>query len=89
MIQSNKTQQQSMSYKLDALISGGKIPTPKEIVAYLDERVIGQDDAKRRLAVAVYNHYKRVAANLCGLGNDGPYADVEIDKSNIIMLGNG
>ncbi len=81
-------QQQQNGFSLSALINGGKIPTPREIVAYLDERVIGQNDAKRRLAVAVYNHYKRVASNLCGLGNDGPFADVEIDKSNIILLGN-
>ena len=81
-------QQQQNGFSLSALINGGKIPTPREIVAYLDERVIGQNDAKRRLAVAVCNHYKRVASNLCGLGNDGPFADVEIDKSNIILLGN-
>lgn len=70
-----------------ALINGGKIPTPKQIMAYLDERVIGQEDAKKRLSVAVYNHYKRVFSNLFGLGNDGEFADVEIDKSNIIMAG--
>lgn len=69
------------------LVNGGKIPTPKEIMAYLNERVIGQEDAKKRLSVAVHNHYKRVFSNVCGLGNDGEFADVEIDKSNIIMLG--
>ena len=68
-------------------IATGEIPTPKQIVSYLNERVIGQDDAKKRLAVAVYNHYKRVASNLFGLGDDGPYADVEINKSNVVMLG--
>lgn len=71
-----------------SFIKNGKIPTPKEIVAFLDERVIGQEQAKKRLAVAVYNHYKRVLSNLYDLGNDGPYKDVTIDKSNIIMLGN-
>ena len=81
-------QQQQNGFSLSALTNGGKIPTPREIVTYLDDRVIGQRDAKRRLAVAVCNHYKRVASNLCGLGNDGPFADVEIDKSNIILLGN-
>lgn len=70
------------------IINGGDIPTPQQIVSYLDARVIGQSAAKKRLAIAVYNHYKRVASNLCGLGNDGPYADVEIDKSNVLMLGN-
>lgn len=70
------------------LINNGSVMSPKEIMAYLDERVIGQEDAKKRLSVAVYNHYKRVLSNLCGVGNDGEYADIEIDKSNVIMLGN-
>lgn len=52
---------------------------PKEIKELLDEYVIGQDDAKKALSVAVYNHYKRVLA--------GKQADVELQKSNIIMLG--
>lgn len=69
------------------LVNGGKIPTPKDIMTYLNERVIGQEEAKKRLSIAVYNHYKRVFSNVCGIGNDGEYADVEIDKSNIIMLG--
>lgn len=69
------------------LVNGGKIPTPKEIMAYLDERVIGQQEAKKRLSIAVHNHYKRVFSNVCGLGNDGEFKDIEIDKSNIIMLG--
>ena len=49
------------------LVNGGKIPTPKEIMAYLDERVIGQQEAKKRLSIAVHNHYKRVFSNVCGL----------------------
>lgn len=53
---------------------------PAEIVAVLNEYVIGQDKAKRHLAVAVYNHYKRINADL---GDD----DTEIQKSNILMLG--
>ncbi|MBR5804735.1 MAG: ATP-dependent Clp protease ATP-binding subunit ClpX [Clostridia bacterium] len=56
------------------------LPKPKEILETLDQYVIGQDDAKRALAVAVYNHYKRINA---GKPND----DVELQKSNIIMLG--
>lgn len=57
-----------------------KVPKPKEIKDYLDEYVIGQDEAKRNLAVAVYNHYKRLQQPA---DNDG----VEIEKSNIIMVG--
>ena len=56
------------------------IPKPKEIKAYLDQYVIGQDEAKRFLSVAVYNHYKRLQQPK---ENDG----VEIEKSNIIMVG--
>lgn len=56
------------------------VPKPKEIKAFLDEYVIGQDDAKKTLAVAVYNHYKRLGQKV----EDG---DVEIEKSNIIMAG--
>lgn len=56
------------------------VPKPKEIKAYLDEYIIGQDEAKRYLSVAVYNHYKRLQQPE---ENDG----VEIEKSNIIMVG--
>ena len=52
---------------------------PREIKAFLDEYVIGQDDAKRVLSVAVYNHYKRILAS--------DVSDVELQKSNILMLG--
>ncbi len=57
-----------------------ELPKPVEIKEYLDQYVIGQDDAKRYLAVAVYNHYKRLAQ----LSDDD---GVEIEKSNIIMVG--
>jgi len=57
-----------------------KVPKPKEIKAYLDDYVIGQDEAKRYLSVAVYNHYKRLQQPEDGDG-------VEIEKSNIIMVG--
>ncbi len=56
------------------------IPKPQEIKAFLDRYIIGQDDAKRYLSVAVYNHYKRLSQTG---GDDG----VEIEKSNIIMVG--
>ncbi|NLX11907.1 MAG: ATP-dependent Clp protease ATP-binding subunit ClpX [Chloroflexi bacterium] len=56
------------------------VPSPREIVAELDQYVIGQEQAKRVLSVAVYNHYKRVNAG-------GAIADVEIDKSNVLLIG--
>ena len=57
-----------------------ELPKPKEIKEFLDEYVIGQDEAKRALAVSVYNHYKRLMQR-------GAADDVEIEKSNIIMVG--
>jgi ATP-dependent Clp protease ATP-binding subunit ClpX len=57
------------------------IPKPKEIKEFLDQYVIGQDQAKKVISVAVYNHYKRLQNNL----DEG---DVEIDKSNILLVGN-
>ncbi|NLL47143.1 MAG: ATP-dependent Clp protease ATP-binding subunit ClpX [Firmicutes bacterium] len=56
------------------------VPKPKEIRAALDEYVIGQDEAKKALSVAVYNHYKRINSN-------EKSDDVELQKSNILMLG--
>lgn len=58
------------------------LPKPHEIKAYLDQYVIGQDDAKIALSVAVYNHYKRLQHDSTRADND-----VEIEKSNIIMVG--
>jgi ATP-dependent Clp protease ATP-binding subunit ClpX len=59
----------------------GDIPTPKEIKAYLDTYIIGQDAAKKALSVAVYNHYKRIA-------NPAKEPDdVEIEKSNVLLIG--
>ncbi|HOK70011.1 MAG TPA: AAA family ATPase, partial [Bacillota bacterium] len=61
-------------------IDFSEIPKPHEIRAILDEYVIGQDDAKKTLSVAVYNHYKRISA--------APHVDdVELQKSNILLLG--
>jgi len=57
-----------------------EVPAPQTIKAALDEYVIGQEGAKKALAVAVYNHYKRVQSGRAG-------ADVELDKSNILLLG--
>lgn len=59
------------------------IPKPHEIKAYLDQYIVGQDDAKKVLSVAVYNHYKRLAHNAANEGKN----DVEIHKSNILLVG--
>ncbi len=61
----------------------GKAPKPQEIKDYLDQYVIGQDRAKKVLAVAVYNHYKRINHNLVEKPDDG----VELEKSNILLVG--
>jgi len=58
----------------------GNIPKPKEIKSILDQYVIGQEDAKKSLAVAVYNHYKRI-------NSEDRFEDVELQKSNILLLG--
>ena len=60
-----------------------KLLKPKEIHAYLDQYVIGQDRAKKLLSVAVYNHYKRINHNLASDSKD----DLDIEKSNILMVG--
>ncbi|NLG61691.1 MAG: AAA domain-containing protein, partial [Candidatus Cloacimonetes bacterium] len=57
-----------------------RVPTPREIKEVLDQYVIGQEEAKKSLAVAVYNHYKRV-------NHHGVLDDVEIEKSNILLVG--
>jgi len=57
-----------------------QISKPKEIFSYLNEIIVGQDDAKKKLSVAVYNHYKRVF-------NRTPADDIEVQKSNVMLLG--
>ncbi len=67
-------------------VSSMKLMKPVEIKAFLDEYVIGQDDAKKSLAVAVYNHYKRIMSQ----ENDKDFSDndgVELQKSNVLLLG--
>lgn len=65
-----------------------EIPSPKEIVALLDQYIIGQDRAKRSLAVAVSNHYKRIINNEnTTFDPDDPLADTTIEKSNIMLIG--
>ena len=74
LLHGNKDLQGDKPFKLT------KVPKPREIKKHLDEYVIGQDEAKRFLSVAVYNHYKRLQQPLSDKG-------VEIEKSNIIMVG--
>ncbi|MCW2744940.1 MAG: ATP-dependent Clp protease, ATP-binding subunit ClpX [Mycobacterium sp.] len=64
-------------------VSWDELAKPREIFEFLDSYVIGQDEAKRSLAVAVYNHYKRVQAGATKPGQDS----VELSKSNILLLG--
>ena len=74
-----------------ALTTGGDaaktvaLPKPEELKRKLDEYVVGQDDAKVVLSVAVYNHYKRV--NSMFFGDAKEYSDVELSKSNVLLLG--
>ena len=66
------------------------VPKPKEIKEYLDQHIIGQDEAKKILSVAVYNHYKRINHNICSVSqteNKSEHADVQIQKSNILLIG--
>ncbi len=72
--------EQLKSQKTDIGLRKDDLPKPEDIKAFLDQYIIGQDDAKRYLSVSVYNHYKRL---LQGKTSD----DVEIEKSNIIMVG--
>lgn len=62
------------------------IPKPKEIKEYLDNYIIGQDEAKKILSVAVYNHYKRINYNINSEGNSKEN-NIEIQKSNILLIG--
>ncbi len=65
-----------------------KVPSPATIKAELDRFVIGQDKAKKVLAVAVHNHYKRLQSQLAEKPEaDDPFAEVELEKSNVLLLG--
>ena len=62
-------------------VAPSELPKPQEVKTFLDEYVIGQDQTKKKLAVAVYNHYKRIRMNRQRSG------DVELTKSNILLIG--
>ena len=68
----------------EQLANAADLPKPQEIKALLDEYVIGQDEAKKTLSVAVYNHYKRINYEI---QNPESKRDLELQKSNILMLG--
>ncbi len=76
--------EEELSLKNKKKPQGFKLLKPKEIKSHLDQYVIGQDEAKRVLAVAVYNHYKRIADSAEVKKNND---EVEIEKSNIILVG--
>ena len=69
------------------LISNLKVPAPAEIKAELDKYVIGQDEAKKVLAVAVHNHYRRLQSQLEQVDSDSEFAEVELEKSNVLLMG--
>ncbi|MDD3237460.1 MAG: ATP-dependent protease ATP-binding subunit ClpX [Candidatus Gastranaerophilales bacterium] len=79
----NKDKKEAAEEQKEADITS--VPKPHEIKTYLDEFIVGQDDAKKVLSVAVYNHYKRIAHNAVAKGKDE--AGVEIQKSNILLVG--
>ena len=79
IIEAENYEEDNLEYTLNDLAN---IPTPKKIKDVLDEYVIGQEEAKKTLSVAVYNHYKRIAHE-----ESSKKDDVEIQKSNILLLG--
>ena len=64
-----------------------QIIPPKDMVAYLDKHVIGQEEAKKILSVAVYNHYKRIVANNTKITTDKELENVKVEKSNCLICG--
>jgi len=77
------------SRKGEELSHLNEVPTPREIVEHLDSYIVGQSEAKRTLAVAVVNHYKRLNDVMLrsNNGKNSKYKDVEIEKSNVLLIG--
>ena len=86
-VSKTKNTAKKVNEEIDVQEMNAKFPKPKEICKALDEYVIGQDDAKRILSVAVYNHYKRILANLYNASPKKEFSDVTIDKSNLLLCG--
>jgi ATP-dependent Clp protease ATP-binding subunit ClpX len=83
----NEIIEERLAEAADESTSEFDLPKPKEIFAFLEEYVIGQDAAKKALSVAVYNHYKRVRAKGVLSSADSIKDDIEIAKSNILLIG--
>ena len=83
----NEIIEEELGQKVDEAFEDIELPKPKEIFAFLEEFVIGQNQAKRALSVAVYNHYKRLRSRgtLTAAGKE--HDSIEIAKSNILMIG--
>jgi ATP-dependent Clp protease ATP-binding subunit ClpX len=83
----NEIIEERMAESGDGTVADFDLPKPREIFSFLEEYVVGQDPAKRALAVAVYNHYKRVRAHSTLQPAEQRADEVEIAKSNILLLG--
>ena len=78
---------QKASARKSAAPSMGPVPPPREIKAFLDKYIIGHDETKKVLSVAVHNHYRRLEARDAKAPVSDELADVEIEKSNILLIG--
>ncbi|MAY48420.1 MAG: ATP-dependent Clp protease ATP-binding subunit ClpX, partial [Microbacterium sp.] len=83
----NEIIEERMAESSSGEVADFDLPKPREIFAFLEEYVVGQEDAKRALSVAVYNHYKRVRAHGTIQSAEQRAEEVEIAKSNILLLG--
>ena len=85
----NIIKQEKRKLSTSALPSFANIPKPRELKTSLDQHIVGQDYAKRALAVAVHNHYKRLSSLQAATNEDGTPTDdhVDIDKSNVLLIG--